>query len=407
VIRDVALSLAARAVTISVGVITSIVTARALGVIGRGEYFYVITLVNLVVQFGHLGLASSNTYTLAKDYALLSRLAANSIWVSLVAGIVCSTAVLLLVAGSNEKKWIDSHIWILLLLMGPAMLYGLLASNLLIGLSKIRQYNFFQIANSLCQLAALGLAAWMSWGVVGFLAVTAAISVAAAVALMWFLSRLHSISWRFDRKIFQSQVGYAGRAYLVTLLGYGVSRASVFLLDNYAGKAELGIYSVAVQFADALVILPATVAMVLFPGLLKDTSGQRFSRTMRTVAQVGLLMAGLCVVTGFAAIWIVPALFGQAFSPAVQVLWWMLPGVFALSLTSIVSQYLAAMGAPPANVAVWLGGFVFLLGASSQLIPRWGASGAAAGMSLTYVFITILLIMLASKHSLLEPGAST
>jgi O-antigen/teichoic acid export membrane protein len=164
VIRDVALSLAARAITISAGVVTSILTARALGVAGRGEYFYVITLAGLVVQFGHLGLASSNTYALAKDHTLLGRLATNSIWVSVVAGILGSFVVLLVVADWGNTNWVETHRW-LLLLMGPAMLYSLLASNLLVGLSRIHQYNVFQIANSLLQLVLLAVATWMSWTV--------------------------------------------------------------------------------------------------------------------------------------------------------------------------------------------------------------------------------------------------
>jgi antigen flippase len=240
-----------------------------------------------------------------------------------------------------------------------------------------------------------------------FLAATAFAAVAAAVTLMRFLARTYPPIWRFDLQLFRSLLGFSGRAYVVTLLGFGVSRANVFLLDHFAGKPEIGIYSIAVQFADALVIVPATVAMVLFPGLLKAPSEQRFSQTMRILAQVALIMAGLCAVTGFAAAWIVPALFGEEFAPAVQVLWWMLPGVFALSLASIVSQYLATKGTPLSNVWIWLGGSLVLLAAGSELIPRWGAVGAAASLSVTYVLITVSLILLATRHSLSGVEAST
>ncbi len=135
--------------------------------------------------------------------------------------------VLLLVAGWNVTKWVETHAW-LLLVMGPAMLYSLLASNLLIGLARIRQYNLFQIVSAFFQLTAIGMAAWMSWGVEGFLTAIALTSAAAALVLMWFLARLHSLRWRFDRELFGSQLGYAGRAYVVTLLGYSVSRVGVW-----------------------------------------------------------------------------------------------------------------------------------------------------------------------------------
>ena len=396
-IRDVALSLATRAVIISAGVITSILTARVLGVAGRGEYFYIITLANLVVQFGHLGLASSNTYTLAKDHALFACLAANSIWVSLIAGTCAAFVMLLLAAGWNVTKWVESYTW-LLLVMGPAMLYSLLASNLLIGLERIRQYNLFQIVSTFFQLTVIGMVAWMSWGVAGFLIASALTSATAALALMWFLARLHSCRWRFDRELFGSQLGYAGRAYVVTLLGYSISRVGILFLDHYAGKTEIGIYSVAVQFADVLVIIPSTTAMVLFPSLVKSDIQGQYARALSVTWRTGLMMLALCVSIGVAAYWLIPMLFGGAFAPAVYVLWWMLPGVLVLSMTAIISQYLAAQGMPWGNVLVWIAGLLFLVVSCRQLVPQWGARGAAMGLSLTYVLLGCILFAFAYTH---------
>jgi O-antigen/teichoic acid export membrane protein len=178
-------------------------------------------------------------------------------------------------------------------------------------------------------------------------------------------------------------------------------------MERNSGIVDLGIYSVAVQFADVLMIVPATVAMVLFPDLMKGQMELRFVRTMRATGQIALLMAILCVLTGFVATWIVPILFGEAFAPSVQVLWWMLPGVFCLSLANIVSQYLATKGIPHENVWAWLGGLAFLLATSSYLIPRWGALGAAASLSMTYVLLAITLIMLAYRLYGIETKATS
>ncbi len=404
-IRDVALSLVTRVVLIAAGVFTSVLTARALGVVGRGEYFYIVTLAGLANQFGNLGLASSNTYFLAKDHSLLPRLAANSFWISLVVGTLAACSILIFEADQTKSHWIEGPVW-LLIIMVPTMLYGLLASNLFIAMSLIRRYNIFQLGSATFQLMGVALAAWMVWGVDAFLLVSALTGLIAAGALVVMLGRLHRLTWRFDLQLFRSNLGYSGRAYVATLLGYGVSRAGVLLLERYSGNAEIGIYSVAVQFADVLMIVPATVAMVLFPDLLKGQLERRFTRTMRATGQIAMLMAILCVLTGFVAGWIVPILFGVGFVPAVKVLWWMLPGVFFLSLANIVSQYLATKGIPLSNVWVWLGGLVFLLATSSYLIPRWGALGAAASLSMTYILLAITLIMLAYRHYGIETKVS-
>jgi O-antigen/teichoic acid export membrane protein len=396
-VREVALSLVTRVVLISAGVTTSIITARGLGAAGRGEYFFVLTLAGLATQLGNLGLASSNTYSLAKDRTLLPRLAANSFWISLVVGTVAACIILGGKVASHGAV-IDAPLWTVLLMV-PTMIYGLLASNLFIGLSLIRQYNYFQLATTAFQLVAIAVAAWMGWGVLAFLLVSALAGAIGGVALAAMLSHLHRLSWRFDASLFRSQVGYAGKAYLATLLGYGVSRAGVLLIGGFSGKSEIGIYSVAVQFVDVLVIVPATVAMVLFPDLLQEPPEKRFSRTLRAAAQVTLLMAVLCVATAIAAVWIVPLLFGEAFAPAVQVLWWMLPGALALGFANIISQYLAALGIPPANVLAWLVSLACLLGVGSFLVPQRGAVGAAISLSLAYSVLALILSLLAFRYA--------
>lgn len=401
VIRDVALSLVTRVALIVAGILTSVLTARTLGVAGRGEYFYIVTLANLATQFGNFGLASSNTYSLANDHSLLPRLAANSFWIALIIGTLAACGILIFESNPAKSHWIEGPAWLLIILV-PCMLYVLLASNLLIGMSLIRHYNIFQLGSTAFQLIGVAFAAWMMWGVEKFLLVSGVTGLISAAALVTMLGRVHKLSWRFDLQLFRTNLGYSGRAYVATLLSYGVSRAVVLLLERYSETEELGIYSVAVQFADVLMIVPATVAMVLFPELLKDTVEHRFARTMRATRQIALLMAMLCVLTGFVAAWIVPTLFGEAFVPAVQVLWWMLPGVFFLSLANIVSQYLATRGIPLANVFAWLGGLVFLMATSSYLIPRWGALGAAASQSFTYISLSMILIMLAYRYYALE-----
>jgi len=65
---------------------SSILTARFLGPAGRGDYFVVVTFAGMVMQFGNLGLQSSNTYYAARDPRNLGPLLANSLWISMLGG---------------------------------------------------------------------------------------------------------------------------------------------------------------------------------------------------------------------------------------------------------------------------------------------------------------------------------
>src|SRR5690606_8796057 len=84
--RDVVGTLATRVALIAAGLLSSVITARYLGPDGRGAFFYWMTLVAVIVQFGNMGLHASNAYLLTKRDTHGGALLANSVLVSLVVG---------------------------------------------------------------------------------------------------------------------------------------------------------------------------------------------------------------------------------------------------------------------------------------------------------------------------------
>ena len=85
-LRQIALTAGTRLGLTVFGLVTSIVTARFLGQSGRGDYFFIVTLAALIVQFANLGLPSSNTYFAARDPERTPQLVANALWISLGVG---------------------------------------------------------------------------------------------------------------------------------------------------------------------------------------------------------------------------------------------------------------------------------------------------------------------------------
>ena len=63
----------ARVCSLIGGLITGIVTARALGPQGRGEYFAVTTAAAILAQACNFGLGSSNVFLGARDRARMPR----------------------------------------------------------------------------------------------------------------------------------------------------------------------------------------------------------------------------------------------------------------------------------------------------------------------------------------------
>ncbi len=381
--RKVALTTLSRCAMLVAGLASSVITARTLGPAGRGEYFFIVTLAATVVQFANLGLHSSNTYFVSKDRNALAALLGNSFWASLGVGLVAAgiaVAVLRLFDPIPNAR--HAHVWYVVALV-PPLLFFLLGANLLVGIDRIGTFNVIEAAGRLAVLAAFAVTALVATTASAFLAASAIAWILVSGILIVVLKRLARGPLRLDTAMFTAGFRYAAKAYLVSLLGFLVLRSSVFLLERMTTSKEVGYFSVASQIADVLAIIPTSVALVLFPDLVRDER-RRWALTMRSCAVVFVVLSAACIVVGFVAGPVIRIVFGHGFAPSVGVLQWLLPGVVGLGVTSVVSQYLAAVGMPRIVIWVWLGDLVCAGLVGFLLIRRNGGVGAAEALSITY-----------------------
>ena len=351
----------------------------------------------MVIQFGNLGLHSSNTYYLAKGQAKLSTLAANSLWVSLIGGGVLGGLL-------SGFLWIQGHtlqdklqFLLPVLIMVPAGLYFLLGVNLLVALGRIGEYNGFELINRYLVLAATIFAAWY-WRTPE--ALLAAISIVAAMICIPLYLRMQTLDRgnRPSLKTIRKGFSYALRAYLAAALGFLVLRLNAFLLERYADTATLGTWSIAAQLLDVIIVVPGTIALVLLPRIMRAVNPFGLMQSQLRVVAVVLLL--LCILAAWLGNDLILIAYGERFAGAYMMLLWGLPGAYALGLISIHSQYLAAAGIPISLVWIWFGGLVVEAGLAVWLIPEYGGVGAMAALSAAYIIIlgSVRVLSVRSNH---------
>jgi O-antigen/teichoic acid export membrane protein len=398
-LRRVSLTVTSRLALTVFSLLSSIVTARVLGEAGRGDYFFMVTLSATIVQLTNFGLPVAATYYVAQDRKMAPSVVANAFWVSVLAA--GGTGVLLALIAHAAGELQDTPVRYLLLAACLAVptLFFLIVANVLTGQERFTQFNLLEAlsrAVALLGVAAAGLAGAQAGGFVG--AMIAAWTVAGA-ATAWAVLRGNAVRVRFDRGLFGRGFRYATKAYVITLLAFLVLRANIFLLRRDYGPAELGLYSVAAQFSDVLAIVPQSIALVLFPRLVRDTD-DRWQTTRRAALATGAMMILAC---GFAAIVAGPLiriLFGATYESSASVLRLMLPGVVCLGVANIFSQYLGAEGNPRILLGVWGGAATLVAGLSILLVPHHAGAGAAASLSTTYGLLLVAIYLVARHHRL-------
>jgi O-antigen/teichoic acid export membrane protein len=387
---NVIVMVSARFFTMLLGFLNNTLTARFLGPEGRGQFFLVNIIAATIVQFGILGLQAGNIYQVAGDQAVLGGMLANSVWVSLAVTGGATMVVLI----CQEMKWFPNlppgYLWFAVAFVLPTLFYQL-GSSLLIGVNRIKTYTLFEVGNRLSSLFFLVGASLFAASVGGFLTAGFTASLIVVIVLFVLLMSSYGDGLKFRVNLFRSILPYAIKAHLVALLGFLVLRSNVFLLQRFCNMEQVGYYSVSSGLADSLGILPASFALVLFPKLVQEKR-DRLNVTLRCTLIIGIFMLVISILVAIFSKVFITAVFGPRFIPAVSILLWMLPGVIFLSMSCILSQYLAAIGFPRLLIGIWFFVLIIAIILGWFLIPVQAGIGVAWSYSISYMVLFFMIL---------------
>ncbi len=385
-------TMATRVALIAIGLVTSVLIARSLGPEGRGLQAAIAAITAVGVQFGNLGLHSSNTYYVAKKHDLLPALVGNSLFVSL--GLATAVSV---IAGGAMVLWPSLSpvrgVYLWLALAGiPIGLAYLLLQNLLMGIQQVRAYNVIEIGVRLLMIAVLGIL--IAGGRVSVEAVAIAGLATSLVAAVWCLVKLRPHlrgRVRVSLGMLREHLGYGFRAYVAAFFAFTVIRADVLLCSYVLGDGPTGQYSIAAAMAEMVYMLPVVAGVIAFPRLsATEDPVERWAKAKSMTKWIAFVLTGLVIAAALLAKPAVAILYGREFLPSVEAFWWLLPGVFALGVNTILMNYFASEGMPP--IAIWSPAVasVVNIGLNLWLLPRMGIVGASLASSVAYAMMLMM-----------------
>jgi O-antigen/teichoic acid export membrane protein len=275
------------------------------------------------------------------------------------------------------------------------ILFGL---NLLVGLGRVPLFNALEVTFRGIGVGALFVVLVLLKGDIRWVLILnllVAMTGGAVVARV-LRGQIHDSGGtgsRTDMALFRTSVGYGARAYTAALLAYLIVRSDMLLVNSLRGTAEAGIYSIAVQVADLIYLLPMSIGMVLFPRLTRHSEGDPVF-AMKVTRHTAFLLFLLCAAAAILARPAVQLLYGPSFTPAVSALWWLLPGIWAYGVANQISAQLASSGMPLPAVLIWIPPLVLNVALNLAWIPRWGINAASASSSVCYLLVLALHLAL-------------
>lgn len=194
--------------------------------------------------------------------------------------------------------------------------------------------------------------------------------------------------------------------------GFTVQLASLFQVFNYrlpyyflksffpAGN-RLGVYTVGTQLSEGLWIIGKSISMVQYSRISnvddrKINSDLTINLLKFSVLSTFVLLLILLILPVEFYVYIFNF---EAFAQVKTVIFYLSPGILALTANMILSHYLSGTGKPVYNMIVSFLGLVIITISGYFLIKSYGLEGAALAASLTYVSTMLFSFYFYFRHS--------
>lgn len=376
-------------------VAAGIIVAHWLGAKGVGELAVINVAVATVVQLGSFGLPSSNTYFIAQDRAHFRAAVVNSLLFAALAGTVLTVA--LSVAAVVRPDWfgfVPPELIRVAALSIPFQLVTLIGLNILLALGKLREFNLLDlVGQSVVLVNALLILAVLRQGLDVLVKLNTITSVLVSLVVVVLLiaggRKFVDSKWRADAALLRRMITYGLKFHISVLAGAIIFRADLLIVNHFRTPEEAGVYSVATQFGMMLMLLPSVIATLLFPRVTaeQDAHGET---TWQVTKHTALIML-VCCLAAVPLSFLLPLVYGAAFSEATTLLLILLPGVYLIGVESVLVQHFSALGLPRTIPIYWVVTLVVNLVLVFALVPQFGAYGAAIASTVSYALIFALV----------------
>lgn len=374
--------------------IAGVIIARALGPGARGEYAALSVWLLVAFTVGDLGLTAATTFHVARAERSARAVLATARLVGAgpaVAVLVLGVALAPVLAGHDPALVTGYR---LTAVTCCAALLGF-ACTATLQATAIEMWSVVRAAQPLAYVVVVtGLS------VTGDLGLTTAlgalmVTTAGQTTLAWWLCRKRGMTGGPADPALAGPLLRYGAGELATSVPYlATARLDQMVLAGTGSPVALGHYAVASSLTGLALPLTSALGHVAFPRLAASglSDGDRYR--LRRRALLAGTGAGLVLTAGLAvtAPWLVPALFGPDFRPAVTLVWILAPAGALLPATRICADLIRGHGRPLAVARVQGGSAVLLAVLLAGLVPSFREFGAAIATSVATALSFVLML---------------
>ncbi len=390
--RNIQLVFSTNALMLSSGVVTSLLSAWALGPTGRGDLMVVLMWPAIFSMVAQLGLPQAYRFWTARRPDFVSALFSNAVIFTVVMGLVTLVVAQLMIPHLiGERSPEVLRLARIYMLMVPILMLTDMGRGLLEGARRFPWVGALRLI-----LFGVQLGSYIVLWSIGRLTVASAtytmmVSLFASL-LLSVVAVWHELCPRWAPQLaeLKSTLRYGIRDYPGILTEFVNWRMDLMMLVGMASSSEVGLYVVGLRLADITSTLASSVCDALLPEVAASKKPEEATEVVTRSLRLTLSLHLMALVP----LWIVAPYvlrfaYGASFLPVTNVLRLLMFASVMWSAGAIVISGLNGLGHPGLSAIARITSAVVMVIALRAWLPTRGIQGAAlasiAGYSVMFL----------------------
>jgi O-antigen/teichoic acid export membrane protein len=399
--RNIKLVFGTNALMLCSGVVTSLLSAWALGPEGRGDLMVVLMWPGIFAMAVEFGLPTAYRFWTAKDPGKVSALFSNAVILTLFFGVaafgIAWLGIPVLIGHRSALVVRLAQVYALII---PMTLLTDLIRGLLEGARRFQWVAALRLIFFGFQAVSY-VALWflndltLDNAMYTMIGSSVTSLVVALVAIHWELKP----RWqpRFDE--LKTTLNYGIRDYPGIVTEFINWRLDLMMLVGMASSTAVGLYSIAVRLSDITTVLASSVGDALMPEVAAskkaDEASDTVTRSLRLTLAAHLT---LLLPLWLAAPHVLRIAYGESFVPVTNVLRLLMLASVVWSAAAVIISGLNGLGHPLSSTLARISAALVMVILLLMWLPGWGIKGAALASITGYSIMFVVSLLMFLRH---------
>lgn len=366
---------------VSISLLVSIFINRGLGVELKGEYTYIINLVELLYII--------LCFSLGQTYSTFKKKMGEKIDTTFVI-LTLAHSITVLIAGLIIVQFVNADNGYAIVILTALSIANMNFSMLAVIKDSVKRNAIVTVSNIVYLLLLVLLFVIDRFSLTNVLI---CYGINELINISAFIKEYKLFS--FKQPMLKSEIKNIYSTALITTVAVLLIsinyKVDTLMLRNMAGKYNLGLYSVAVNFSSMYLMIPDAFKEVIFG----DSTAKDFSKkTALNAIRVSFIVAGIIVI-GFAVFgkFAIKLLYGVDYVPSYATTLILFIGSISMIFFKILQPIYIADGKQKKAVVFLACSGVFNIVANYFLIPIYAHNGAAIASAISYTVCGLLFML--------------